>query len=314
MKQALQIPSRGKCRLLWTQGLYAEIAKNYESNPIYRDIFIKGSRRMDLNSIYYTSLLHLGREEDILKAKSEIIKLKDFGILPFFLELNKFAIDILHIPPNSTMSKAYDAIHNLTSFKPIDTFWANHCNNTKIAIVGNAPFENKKGEFIDKSDVVFRFNNFKISGFENFIGSKTDVWCHICDICPTGNSTDIYDSVNIDILTDNPLNVPIGKYFLESITKTKKEFYYIPQELTIRLSNTLNAIPSSGIRLLMSLCKYRETCNIHYSIFGFSFTKSNYNKNLFDHYFEIKKETKERAHNIQNEVDLLKKAFNSHQS
>ena len=33
------------------------------------------------------------------------------------------------------------------------------------------------GREIDKFDIVVRFNNYPISGYEEHIGKKTDIWC-----------------------------------------------------------------------------------------------------------------------------------------
>ena len=77
----------------------------------------------------------------------------------------------------------------------------------------------------------------------------------------------------------------------------------------VELANTLQAIPSSGARVLVSLSQNRYQLNIDCSIFGFSFLDSNYNKNLFEHYFESKTQKKERTHSITNEVSLLRNLF-----
>ena len=49
----------------------------------------------------------------------------------------------------------------------------------KIAIVGNAQsiLAARQGEFIDSHDVVIRFNEFMIKGYEKYCGTKTDIIC-----------------------------------------------------------------------------------------------------------------------------------------
>lgn len=46
-----------------------------------------------------------------------------------------------------------------------------------ICLVGSAPniINSNKGNIIDNFDIVVRFNDVKINGFENDIGSKTDL-------------------------------------------------------------------------------------------------------------------------------------------
>lgn len=47
-----------------------------------------------------------------------------------------------------------------------------------VIVIGNSPtvFLEKRGETIDKYDIVIRVNNCPTDGFEEFIGSKTDIW------------------------------------------------------------------------------------------------------------------------------------------
>lgn len=47
-----------------------------------------------------------------------------------------------------------------------------------ICIIGNGSSSLKEnGEFIDNCDLVIRIKNFKIKGYEKYIGSKTNIWC-----------------------------------------------------------------------------------------------------------------------------------------
>lgn len=308
MKIHLDLPSRGKCRYLWTLEDYAAIAHNYESNNIYRHIFIKGPRRLDLEAIYCTALLHLGREEELSRYKSTIETLKDSALLSNYLELNKFSIDHLGISPNDEMSKAYDAIQIVSSLPSIDMFWKTYCSNKRISIVGNAPFRQNLGNVIDNCDYVLRFNKFQTNNYELLVGSKTDVWCRICDI-QNDHQSHIKNNITLNILTDNPLNVPTGPHFLRYILQTDKKFFLIPQKLVLELSTILNAIPSSGARVLVSLSQCKDKFNIQPSIFGFSFCHEGFSANRFDHYFEQKQETKERTHSISSEVTLLRKLY-----
>ena len=47
-----------------------------------------------------------------------------------------------------------------------------------ILIIANGPSTLKKklGDIIDKFENIARINNYEISGFENYIGSKTEIW------------------------------------------------------------------------------------------------------------------------------------------
>ena len=47
----------------------------------------------------------------------------------------------------------------------------------RIAIVGNATPKRDFGKLIDSYDIVIRMNNFRLSGFERLIGTRTDLRC-----------------------------------------------------------------------------------------------------------------------------------------
>ena len=48
----------------------------------------------------------------------------------------------------------------------------------KVLVIGNAPYEKTNmGKIIDSYDIVVRFNNYPEVGYEQHIGSKTDIWC-----------------------------------------------------------------------------------------------------------------------------------------
>ena len=48
----------------------------------------------------------------------------------------------------------------------------------KVLLVGNSSIDESKkyGEVIDDFDLVVRMNRYQIDGFENYIGSKTNIW------------------------------------------------------------------------------------------------------------------------------------------
>ena len=51
-------------------------------------------------------------------------------------------------------------------------------NNKSIIIIGNGQsiLNNEFQDKIDAFDIVVRINNYKIKGYEHFLGAKTDVW------------------------------------------------------------------------------------------------------------------------------------------
>ena len=51
-------------------------------------------------------------------------------------------------------------------------------SDKNIILIGNSPtiLSSKLGSVIDEFDTVVRFNNFVTAGYEESVGSKTDIW------------------------------------------------------------------------------------------------------------------------------------------
>ena len=50
--------------------------------------------------------------------------------------------------------------------------------HSNIILVGNGPsaLSKKVGKYIDKIPIVVRFNSFRLEGYEEYVGTKTDIW------------------------------------------------------------------------------------------------------------------------------------------
>lgn len=55
-----------------------------------------------------------------------------------------------------------------------------------IAVIGNGPVRQPSGKLIDSFPTVIRLNNWRTEGFEELVGTKTDVWC-----------TNVWDDVDV---------------------------------------------------------------------------------------------------------------------
>ena len=67
--------------------------------------------------------------------------------------------------------RAYDVL-------PWETLAARHLwAEASVALVGNAGYlaELRQGRFVDSHDVIIRMNNFRLAGFEEAVGHRTDV-------------------------------------------------------------------------------------------------------------------------------------------
>lgn len=80
----------------------------------------------------------------------------------------------------------------------------------KIIIIGNgvSALNNENGKFIDAADVVVRLNNFKIDGFEKYVGTKLDVyscWLKTLTYCklPKDQRYALWKSSVNDVIDEN---------------------------------------------------------------------------------------------------------------
>lgn len=93
--------------------------------------------------------------------------------------------------------------------------------DSKIIIVGNGGSLKDKelGGFIDSFDVVVRFNNFQLKGFEKSVGTKTNIICRRC--C---DDVIMHDATNITALIGF---VTYGKWNtgMEIVAKQLKMYY-----------------------------------------------------------------------------------------
>ncbi|WP_083270418.1 glycosyltransferase family 29 protein [Lacunisphaera limnophila] len=66
---------------------------------------------------------------------------------------------------------------------PVSTeAWIRSCRGRSICVVGNAVFHRNWGEHIDSFDIVVRFNNYAITGFEKEVGRKTTAWASYANL------------------------------------------------------------------------------------------------------------------------------------
>lgn len=106
----------------------------------------------------------------------------------------------------------------------------------KIAIVGNggSVLKNKNGEFIDSCDYVVRIKNFKIDGYEQHVGTKTNIfsskWFSWFD-------RDTYEPIKFPFLSD--IRLYLFMFFdpnqiFDSITYSEGSYVYEYNELQLK--------------------------------------------------------------------------------
>lgn len=158
-------------------------------------------------------------------------------------------------------------------------------NSSALAIVGNGPTEVGKGRgnIIDSSDLIIRFNNFANGGeFLEDYGSKTHIWVRggfyidihrknipdLCGVIISGNNV-LYRSLSVDdFLLDNYLS--------------NSNLSFIPPRIYYELISLLKAQPSSGVAMLYWIYKIKGHLHRQW-LYGFSLGEQKTNQS--EHYF-----------------------------
>lgn len=232
--------------------------------------------------------------------QSELKTLYKSDLLYKFLRLNDYVCSNDLFPATEAMRKSQEAFRIVTSRQkdfPVSKLFEKNAG-ASITVVGNAPIEEgnrnlRQKENIDASDIVVRFNKFQISSYEEHIGAKCSWLAMICNN---------YAGAEFPtILTDNPLFDYVDSSFIDQVLKTQlHDVYFIPQQDVVELAGQLQALPSSGVRLIYALHKHRAS----FRLFGFSFFNKENSSDSFEHYFEKKKHS-EQYHSAQKEKAFL---------
>jgi hypothetical protein len=149
----------------------------------------------------------------------------------------------------------------------------------KIFIVGNGPsaIAKKIGAEIDQSDIVIRINDFKTTGYEQFVGTKTDI-LFTCRLNEYLNTLHTFPEVVLCLLM-NPLDgVTIPEKLLTSKNIVKNITWDEIKPLIKLFEFKNNTYPSTG--LLCLLYAINRFGPVHITGFD-NFSKGN------AHYYQI---------------------------
>jgi hypothetical protein len=100
--------------------------------------------------------------------------------------------------------------------------------NSRIVLVGNSKgiIGNSLGPTIDSFDIVVRFNNFEIGGFEESVGRKIDIICRrSCDDVKLHDASNILKVINF---------VTYGKWF--------RGMYAVDKQLKLHYRDKLHTV------------------------------------------------------------------------
>lgn len=196
-----------------------------------------------------------------------------------------------------------------------NNIFENIIKGKSVAVVGNGPQEigKGKGKEIDSYDIVVRFNNFQLEGFEKDYGTKTNIWSNNRgEKQVSGLEKLILYIVDIDyrcvILDDYNRNL-----LYKIITETKLNITNVSRKDTVDRLNHYK--PTTGSMTLLKIKDIKDKNNETFTvenIYGFSFLYKN-NNGLIDHYYKdlsYEKSKKEfEGLNFNYEIEYLQKVF-----
>lgn len=143
----------------------------------------------------------------------------------------------------------------------------------KIFIIGNGPSacSKKLGREIDAADVVVRINNFKTKGFEDFVGTKTDI-LFTCRLNEYFDTLQTFPEVILCLLM-NPLDgVTIPQEMINAPNISERIDWPEIDELTKWLNLRENCYPSTGFICMLKMVRRFA----HVNVIGFDhFGKQN---------------------------------------
>lgn len=124
----------------------------------------------------------------------------------------------------------------------------------KVFVIGNGPSatRNRIGSVIDSADVVVRINDFKTSGFEEFVGTKTDI-LFTCRLNEYVNTIHTFQEVILS-LPMNPLN---GVHIPDSVMNAPNISSVLTwqelEQITPMMGLQEGCYPSTGILCIMAM-------------------------------------------------------------
>jgi hypothetical protein len=159
--------------------------RSYEEPPFNGGLIVLDSKVNCIEN-YKTVLSNLSKpyrfaEQDLLNELYGKVYYK----IPKIYNVEKRILDSKHIEDVEIIektkvmhfvgSKPWDIVKNVKEmgYEKFESAWHEH-NKPKVIVLGNSPvvLDYKLGKLIDSFDFVVRINNFKIDGFEDFVGTK----------------------------------------------------------------------------------------------------------------------------------------------
>jgi len=180
--------------------------------------------------------------------------------------------------------------------------------NKSILIIGNGQsiLNNDFQNQIDNFDTVLRINNYKINGYEQFLGSKTDIWFNGANsklVAPYKIPKKIVVAIPSSIFLKHKNN--IMTYVSKRINVGNKKILLIPENEILDHENTVgHPRLTTGLYAVMWSLKNYEDIYIH----GFDFfinSKSHYYDSKLMNFVNENILNKGHKHDNQKEYDFI---------
>lgn len=182
--------------------------------------------------------------------------------------------------------------------------------NRKVAIVGNSPSEigKNKGQEIDAHDIVIRFNNYTLKGFESDYGTKTDIWARGSGGDDVKVRKEKFKLVTWEAdydhwrVVDNHLDI-----MYKQINNNQLLYNFdFENHISLRKASGID-FPTTGLVFIWEVYRKLETLE-NIDFYGFNFLQEKKDR-FATHYFldrdDIESEKRTRNHNLIQEAEFL---------
>ena len=267
--------------------------------------------------MYISALCEAKKFKQAQKLLKKYIKLHGYFKIHNFLLVAKLAKSIGMVDEN--IEKSVFVLSRLEENNKNKVF-EKLIKGKSVAIVGNGPSElgKSKGEEIDSHDIVMRFNNYQIKGFEKDYGSKINVWAR-------GLAKDLIDRDEENghsccLWIMNIYRVEIRDEPLDALYRSLKKGHIqqvcLSTEECADFKNIARQTwPTTGLIAINNVLKCKSRNGEKFSIndiYGFSFLQEIQMKDC-RHYFNDRSEEesieRSKSHNLALESEMLKKLF-----
>lgn len=225
---------------------------------------------------YMVYLLDHGQYPELNSCLCAYLSTHSHTLLIPYISLHAYVSKNNYKVLSTPVDKSYlSMIDNKKNFK--DVF-----KNKSIAIVGNgkSALGRKQGAEIDNHDIVVRFNNFRIHGYEDDYGSKIDIFCPANGI-PCDNKIAKICLYPFDLghtYTYKFILTKITANYAKNVTQ-----HYIDEETLLSLKAELSSWPSSGITVAWFIKKFCQPSHVSY--YGFAFQQAK--QGDMNHYYNL---------------------------